>query len=66
MKHYILYLIDGAIPEPLRPTIFNVAVTTANIEFGIKMFSLGLSAAYLIWKWYIQVQDRKKNKIFND
>lgn len=49
--HYLFLTIDEAIPQGIRPSIVNVILSTANIEFCMKMISLSLSSAYLIYKW---------------
>lgn len=46
------FAIDEAIPQSIRPSIVNVVLSTANIEFCMKMISLSLSSAYLIYKWH--------------
>ena len=53
-------LLDEAIPEYVRPTLFNVVVSTANIEFCIKMISLSLSTAYLVYKWVNDIKNKRK------
>ena len=49
--HSLYTMIDEAIPQSIRPSIVNVILSTANIEFCMKMISLSLSSAYLIYKW---------------
>ena len=63
MLHKLFVIIDEAVPEGIRPTSYNVAVTTMNIEFCIKMVSLALSTAYLIWRWNKEYKQDKKNKL---
>lgn len=62
MLHKLSVIISEAIPDSIRPTIFNVAVTTMDIEFYTKMVSLTLSTAYLIWRWQREYKQDKKNK----
>lgn len=63
MQKTIFYLqsfYNEALPEHIRPTLFNVVVSTANIEFCVKMLSLSLSTAYLIYKWTNDVKNNKR------
>lgn len=53
-------LFNEVIPISVRPTLVNVIISTANIEFCVKMLSLGLSSAYLIYKWSTEIKKNKK------
>jgi hypothetical protein len=51
---------DEVMPEHIRPTLFNVVISTANVEFCVKMISLTLSTAYLIYKWHNDIKNKRK------
>lgn len=57
--HKLNLIINEIMPEAIRPVFFNVAITTVDVEFYVKMASLALSSAYLVYKWH---NDIKKNK----
>jgi hypothetical protein len=55
--------INGQIvPEAIQPVLFNVFISTANVEFAVKMISLVLSSAYLLYRWRLDIIKNRKNK----
>lgn len=48
------------VPEAIQPVLFNVAISTIDIEFYTKMMSLVLSSAYLLWRWRVDYLKNKK------
>lgn len=48
------------IPAAVQPILFNVVISTVDIEFYTKMTSLILSMCYLIYRWRIDIKKNKK------
>ncbi len=45
--------------EPVCLSVLTVTLTTVDIEFCFKIFSLSVSTGYVIYRW---AKDLKKNK----